>query len=176
MSPHVVHSLGEEMHEMIHFPVQRVQWEHFPCGTLAYDGWTDANSLAAVAPPLSTAERTKADEGNGSGRKNGGTTGSKSTAEPTEKHPDGKTGNRRGKKPVPQRFARSVTVPDGTCEVGMQRESLSGIGQYAAYALAIERTGEQMLSRVAGQALAELPGMMMKVLGRAGMLAGAGTH
>ncbi|SHO58052.1 type VI secretion system tube protein TssD [Vibrio quintilis] len=57
LTPHVIHSSGEEMHEVIGFRYKGVQWEHFPCGTLAYDGWEDANSIAAITPPLTTAER-----------------------------------------------------------------------------------------------------------------------
>ncbi|SHI18928.1 Major exported protein [Vibrio aerogenes CECT 7868] len=61
VTPHVIHSPVEEMHEMITFSYKGVQWEHFPCGTLAYDGWSDANSIAAIltetAPPLTSAER-----------------------------------------------------------------------------------------------------------------------
>ncbi|MEI8631319.1 type VI secretion system tube protein TssD [Vibrio sp. PP-XX7] len=57
IAPHVIHSPGEEMHDMITFRYKEVQWEHIPCGTLAYDGWESANSLAAIAPPLTTAER-----------------------------------------------------------------------------------------------------------------------
>jgi len=57
VTPHVIHSPGEEMHEMITFSYKGVQWEHFPCGTLAYDGWSDANTIAAMAPPLTSAER-----------------------------------------------------------------------------------------------------------------------
>ncbi|CAM3968185.1 S-type Pyocin [Vibrio aerogenes] len=154
---------------MITFRYKGVQWEHFPCGTMAYDGWADANSLAAMAPPLTSAERyarqikeavqadKAAEQQVGKDRQS---LQEKNAAEAEEK-----------KAPVPQRFARSLMVPSGTCEIGGERESLSGIGQYAAYALAIERSGEQMLSRVAGQALAELPGMAMKVIGRAGILA-----
>ncbi|SHO56766.1 S-type Pyocin [Vibrio quintilis] len=73
---------------------------------------------------------------------------------------------------VPQIFAKSAQVPAGTCEIGTQCESLSSLGQYGAYAAAIAQGSDDlMLSRVAGQALAELPGMTMKIIGRAGILA-----
>ncbi|CAM3955367.1 Major exported protein [Vibrio aerogenes CECT 7868] len=59
--PHTVHSSDEAMHEVITFQCKGVQWEHVPCGTLAYDGWSDANSIAAIlaetALPLTSAER-----------------------------------------------------------------------------------------------------------------------
>ncbi|CAM3853971.1 S-type Pyocin [Vibrio aerogenes CECT 7868] len=84
--------------------------------------------------------------------------------EQTEEQPEEKT--------VPQIFAKSAQVPAGTCETGTQCESLSSLGQYGAYAAAIAQgSDELMLSRVAGQALAELPGMAMKIIGRAGILA-----
>ncbi|WP_415846546.1 S-type pyocin domain-containing protein [Vibrio aerogenes] len=85
-------------------------------------------------------------------------------AEQTEEQPEEKT--------VPQIFAKSAQVPAGTCEMGTQCESLSSLGQYGAYAAAIAQgSDELMLSRIAGQALAELPGMAMKIIGRVGILA-----
>ncbi|WP_038179715.1 S-type pyocin domain-containing protein [Vibrio rhizosphaerae] len=81
------------------------------------------------------------------------------------------------KPPVkPSRFAKSARVPSGTCDIGTQRESLSALGDYAAYTLAVGQgvsaaSGEAFLTRIGGAALAELPGMAMKIVGRAGILA-----
>ncbi|SJN58159.1 S-type Pyocin [Vibrio ruber DSM 16370] len=85
--------------------------------------------------------------------------------------------NAFNKPPVkPSRFAKSALVPSGTCDIGTQRESLSALGDYAAYTLAIGQgvsaaSGEAFLTRIGGAALAELPGMAMKIVGRAGILA-----
>ncbi|WP_261888157.1 S-type pyocin domain-containing protein [Vibrio rhizosphaerae] len=85
--------------------------------------------------------------------------------------------NAFNKPPVkPSRFAKSARVPSGTCDIGTQRESLSALGDYAAYTLAVGQgvsaaSGEAFLTRIGGAALAELPGMAMKIVGRAGILA-----
>ncbi|WP_059120888.1 S-type pyocin domain-containing protein [Vibrio sp. MEBiC08052] len=81
------------------------------------------------------------------------------------------------KPPVkPSRFAKSALVPSGTCDIGTQREPLSSLGDYAAYTLAVGQgvsaaSGEAFLTRIGGAALAELPGMALKIIGRAGILA-----
>ncbi|MDW6093302.1 S-type pyocin domain-containing protein [Vibrio rhizosphaerae] len=85
--------------------------------------------------------------------------------------------NAFNKPPVkPSRFAKSALVPNGTCDIGTQREPLSALGDYAAYTLAVGQgisaaSGEAFLTRIGGAALAELPGLALKIVGRAGMLA-----
>ncbi|SJN59830.1 S-type Pyocin [Vibrio ruber DSM 16370] len=77
----------------------------------------------------------------------------------------------------PSRFAKSALVPRGTCNIGTQREQLSSLGEYAAYTLAIGQgvgtaaTEDAFLTRIGGAALAELPNLTMKIVGRAGILA-----
>ncbi len=76
----------------------------------------------------------------------------------------------------PSRFAKSALVPRGSCDIGTQREPLSALGDYAAYTIAagqgISAASEQaFLTRVGGAALAELPELTMKIIGRAGILA-----
>ncbi|ASA58016.1 hypothetical protein BSQ33_20145 [Vibrio gazogenes] len=76
----------------------------------------------------------------------------------------------------PARFAKSALVPRGSCDIGTQRESLSSLGDYAAYTIAVGQgvsatSGEAFLTRIGGAALAELPELAMKIVGRAGMLA-----
>ncbi|SHO54492.1 S-type pyocin domain-containing protein [Vibrio quintilis] len=71
-----------------------------------------------------------------------------------------------------QIFAKSAQVPAGSCETGVLCESLAAIGQYGAYAAAVAQGSEElMLSHITGEALATLPDMAMKVIGRAGILA-----
>ncbi|WP_095533350.1 S-type pyocin domain-containing protein, partial [Vibrio spartinae] len=60
--------------------------------------------------------------------------------------------------------------------IGTQRESLSALGDYAAYTIAVGQgisaaSEDAFLTRIGGAALAELPGLTMKIIGRAGMLA-----
>ncbi|MEI8633444.1 hypothetical protein P4S72_18125 [Vibrio sp. PP-XX7] len=64
-------------------------------------------------------------------------------------------------------------MPAGTCDIGTEQEALASIGHYGAYAAAIAQgSDDMMLSRAAaGQALADIPGMAMKIIGRAGILA-----
>ncbi|SJN55509.1 S-type Pyocin [Vibrio ruber DSM 16370] len=76
----------------------------------------------------------------------------------------------------PSRFAKSALVPSGTCDIGTQRESLSALGDYAAYTLAVGQgistvSEEAFLTRIGGAALAELPGLALKIVGRIGILA-----
>ncbi|SJN53752.1 S-type Pyocin [Vibrio ruber DSM 16370] len=77
----------------------------------------------------------------------------------------------------PSRFAKSALVPRGTCNIGTQREQPSSLGEYAAYTLAIGQgvgtaaTEDAFLTRIGGAALAELPNLTMKIVGRAGILA-----
>ncbi|WP_261854749.1 S-type pyocin domain-containing protein [Vibrio spartinae] len=76
----------------------------------------------------------------------------------------------------PSRFAKSALVPRGSCDIGTQRESLSALGDYAAYTIAVGQgisaaSEDAFLTRIGGAALAELPGLTMKIIGRAGMLA-----
>ncbi|WP_051680420.1 S-type pyocin domain-containing protein [Vibrio rhizosphaerae] len=85
--------------------------------------------------------------------------------------------NAFNKPPVkPSRFAKSALVPNGTCDIGTQRELLSALGDYAAYTLAVGQgistvSEEAFLTRIGGAALAELPGLALKIVGRAGILA-----
>ncbi|SIO94492.1 S-type pyocin domain-containing protein [Vibrio spartinae] len=85
--------------------------------------------------------------------------------------------NAFNKPPVkPSRFAKSALVPKGTCDIGTQREPLSALGDYAAYTLAVglgisAASEEAFLTRIGGAALAELPNLTMKIVGRVGILA-----
>jgi hypothetical protein len=70
---------------------------------------------------------------------------------------------------VVKRFAKSVSVPSGTCDIGTTRESLSSIGQYAAYTAVLNNGIAEAgsVSRVAGSALAEIEGMAVRLIGLA---------
>ncbi|QMV16216.1 S-type pyocin domain-containing protein [Vibrio spartinae] len=76
----------------------------------------------------------------------------------------------------PSRFAKSALVPKGTCDIGTQREPLSALGDYAAYTLAVGQgisaaSEDAFLTRIGGAALAALPNLTMKIVGRVGILA-----
>ncbi len=68
-----------------------------------------------------------------------------------------------------KRFAKSHLIPSGTCDIGTQRESLSSIGQYAAYTAVLNNGIAEAgsISRVAGQALVEIEGMAIRLIGLA---------
>ncbi|MDW6004437.1 S-type pyocin domain-containing protein [Vibrio mangrovi] len=68
-----------------------------------------------------------------------------------------------------KRFAKSLSIPSGTCDIGTQREPLSSIGQYAAYTASLNNGIAEAgsVSRVAGQALAEIEGMAVRLIGLA---------
>ncbi|SHO54422.1 type VI secretion system tube protein TssD [Vibrio quintilis] len=57
--PHTVHNNSEEMHEVITLNYKGIQIIHFPCGTMASDGWEIANYLGANTPIASPLQQTK---------------------------------------------------------------------------------------------------------------------
>jgi hypothetical protein len=68
-----------------------------------------------------------------------------------------------------KRFAKSVSIPSGTCDIGTRRESLSSIGQYAAYTAVLNDGMAEAgsVTRVVGSALADIEGMTIRLIGLA---------
>ncbi|MDW6003967.1 type VI secretion system tube protein TssD [Vibrio mangrovi] len=145
-SPHSILSSGKEMSETISLRYQGIQQEHLICGTMAFDGWENDNTLAVMQGYQDIVARKPL---------------------PTTP-PEQPVINREATQTPEKVFAKSPLVPSGTCNIGIQRETLSSVGQYAAYTAVLNNgIAEAGLSRVAGQALAEIEGMAVRLVGLA---------